>query len=202
MNAVKVADDGHVTAAQVVAAFKAAGGRGRLPDEGMVEVLAEYINDKAWFDRAVLLQRRGFARRDSPLMTPFWQALTAIERTSAQVLASQRFIRGLDMDASEIDARIKRIEEMISLAKELRTSMFPSHYGKRHERWHDVAIEIAPLIDGAFRAAGRKITDFQTQTSSGVIMVQWALERFGHQVEPEAIVKMFQRAKSRTTPDP
>jgi hypothetical protein len=208
---VKKADDEWVTATEVVAAFKAAPGRGRFPDESMVVELVEYINDNAWADRVITRTPRGF-RRKSPLMDPFWQALTAIERTGTQVLDSQRFIRGVhmeaasrlsvDMDASKIDARITKIEEIISLSKELRTSMFPGHYGKRHERWHDVAMAIAPLIANSYRSAGRLTIDFQSATSAGVHMVQWTLVRFGHHTDNEAVAQAFKRAKFRTIPRP
>ncbi len=204
----KAEKDNVITSADVVRAFKEAGGRGGLPDASAVDAITEYIDENAWNDRAILKTRRGF-RRKSPLMDPFWKSLAAIQRTGAQVLESQTHIRERyrkalggqcpDLDMAEYDNRIEKIDRLLMLAKDLSISMFPSYYGKRHERWHDVALEVAPLILNAYRAAGRKTVDFQTTTSCAVFMVHWVLQKFGHGPDYEAIVQALKRAKFRTT---
>ena len=87
------------------------------------------------------------------------------------------------------------VTSLRDLAAQIREATYPPHHGTRHERGHDVALNLAPMIRRAYQAAGRRTADFQTSTSDGVKALAWCLSRFGHRVRRDAIPPLFKRRK-------
>ena len=172
----------------------------------MVESLVEYINDEAPFHSTPGLRR---AHRKSPLMDPFWTALGAMDRAGQPMVESLKWRRtlfsatlpkyGLSPATSDLDDSIEKLETILRLVRELRTSMFKTTYAKRSARWHDVAAALAPLVAKIYEAAGRKTVDFLTPSAPGVAAVRWSLAQFGYSVQPDAIAQYFRRARKRLT---
>ncbi len=173
--------------ADVAIAFRKIGGR-RVPTEAMCVELAQYIDAFAWQDVAATMGGGSFYRRDEA-RHDLWLALRHIERASAKWLgkhgqrigAPAESVTSLrDLAAQIRAATAESVTSLRDLAAQIRAATYPPHYGKRHERWHDVALHLAPMIRRAYQAAGRRTADFQTSTSDGVKALEWCLSQFGH----------------------
>jgi hypothetical protein len=192
-----------VTAAQIVAAFPRI--RGKEINEVMVESLVEYINDEAPFHPTPEL--KGTHRKS--IMDPFWTALGAMDRAGQPMVESLKWRRtlfsatlpkyGLSPATSDLDDSIEKLETILRLVRELRTSMFKPTYGKRSARWHDVAAALAPLVAKIYEAAGRKTVNFLEPSAPGVEAVRWSLAQLGYPVKRDAIAQYFRRARKRLT---
>ncbi len=155
--------------ADVAIAFREIGER-RVPTEAMCVELAQYIDAFAWQDVAATMGGGSFYRRDEA-RHDLWLALRHIERASAKWLGKH---------GQRIGAPAESVTSLRDLAAQIRAATYPPHYGKRHVRWHDVALHLAPMIRRAYQAAGRRTADFQTSTSDGVKALEWCLSQFGH----------------------
>ena len=176
--------------AEVAIVFRQIGGR-CVPTEAMCVELAQYIHANAWQDIGATMGGRSFYRRDEA-RHDLWLALRHIERASAKWLGKHGQLIGAP---GIIGAPAESVTSLRDLAAQIRAAIYPSHYGKRHERWHDVALHLAPMIRSAYQAAGRQTADFQTSTSDGVKALAWCLSRFGHRVRRDAIPPLFKRRK-------
>ena len=174
----------NASTADVAIVFRKIGG-GRVPTEAMCVELAQYINAFAWQDVAATMGGRPFYRRDEA-RHDLWLALRHIERASAEWLGKH---------GQHIGAPAESVTSLRDLAAQIRAATYPPHYGTRHERWHDVALHLAPMIRRAYQEAGRRTADFQTSTSDGVKALAWCLSRFGHRVRRDAIPPLFKRRK-------
>jgi hypothetical protein len=196
-----------VTAAQVVAALPRIRSEGA--PEAMVEALVEYINDELPFHSTASL-RRSYRKR-FPLIDDFWRALGAMERAGQPLLESFKWQReklsealpryGLSPTTPDINDRIEQIETVLHLVRKLRATTFSPSYGKRRERWHDVANALAPLVTKIYLTGERTTIDLRTSTAAGVAAIRWALGWLGYSVTDDAIAQHFKRArKARTIP--
>jgi hypothetical protein len=195
-----------VTDSEVLDQFKAAGGRGPIPDVLGVKHLTHAINHR---DAGLVFSARNL--RESAKNAKF--TLSARLR---KILAAARVLVLEDAKHYLLVARLphlipeigrlpelRRVEAMLNLASAIaqaeaaiRATEWPAPEMPRAE-WHDDALRLARHIRGTYEAAGRRHVSFGKQESPAIKVLVWALEKVGHSKSKEAVVQAIRRSRSK-----
>jgi predicted RNase H-like HicB family nuclease len=208
-----------LTATEVVEVFKSHGGRGPVPDEGMVRGLVLFLNMGGPFGLSPARLRSHFAKakRDGFRKTidgRYRDAIWTILETGPQIIRFRQeqiesptggmlFSLGQMLGQPQDDKTTLR-QKFLSKANLMLdfhetavkvAALFPPPpgKGKRRADWHPTAQSLAPMVVGAFRQAGRRKVSLANPTAPAIKVIVWALGFYGHCVDEDAVVKLFKR---------